>query len=329
MLTPIKKYTKLVNVAIAIFAIIFSATCYPQNYPNKPLEWVVPYAAGGGTDVVARTIADAMQKTIGQSIIINNKPGAATIIGAEYTSKAKPDGYTLMSADTATLAANPFLYSKLSYNPDKDFSQIGLMCRFNLILVVNPSLPVKNLKEFISWAKTQNQSINYGTPGPGSPHHLATELFKSLTGLNLTHIPYKGAAPAIQDILGGQIPFMFVDSASGYGHIVAGKLRPIGVANMHRLPTFPDIPTFNEQGLKGFEAYAWQGLVGPVGIPEADIKILNQELRKALDSTTIKAKFQALGLEPTPSTPLEMKNYARLERTKWSKIIQTNNIKLD
>lgn len=309
---------------------IASTLALSQAYPtSKPIDWVVPYPAGGGTDVVARTIADAMGKSMGQTIIVNNKPGAATIIGAEYTAKAKADGYTVMSADTATLSANPYLYSKLPYNPEKDFTQLGLMCRFNLILVVNPNVPATNLKEFMTWAKAQTNNINFASPGPGSPHHLATELFKSVTGLKLTHIPYKGVAPAIQDVIGGQVPFMFVDSAAGYGHIIAGKLKPIGVANTKRLVTFPDIPTLQEQGMKNFEAYAWQGLVAPAGISDSTVKILNAELRKALDSTTIKAKFQALGLELITSTPAEMAAYAKAERTKWSKIIQTNGIKLD
>lgn len=301
-----------------------------QTYPSaKPIDWVVPYPAGGGTDVVARTLADSMSKSMGQTIIVNNKPGAATIIGAEYTAKAKSDGYTVMSADTATLAANPYLYSKLPYNPEKDFTLLGLMCRFNLILVVNQNVPAKNLKEFLAWAKTQNNPINFASPGPGSPHHLATELFKSVTGLKLTHVPYKGAAPAIQDVIGGQVPFMFVDSAAGYGHIVAGKLKPIGVANTKRLVTFPEIPTLQEQGMKGFEAYAWQGLVAPAGMSEDAVKLLNTELRKTLDTTNVKAKFQALGLEITPSSPVEMAAYAKAERAKWSKLIQANGIKLD
>lgn len=318
--------TVILTLPIAITSTLALAQAFPTS---KPIDWVVPYPAGGGTDVVARTIADAMGRSMGQTFIINNKPGAATIIGAEYTTKAKADGYTVMSADTATLSANPYLYSKLPYNPEQDFTLLGLMCRFNLILVVNQNVPAKNLKEFMAWAKAQNNSINFASPGPGSPHHLATELFKSVTGLKLTHVPYRGAAPAIQDVIGGQVPFMFVDSAAGYGHIVAGKLKPIGVANTKRLVTFPDIPTLQEQGMKNFEAYAWQGLVAPAGVNDSTVKILNTELRKALDSTTIKAKFQALGLELIPSSPAEMAAYAKTERTKWSKIIQANGIKLD
>ncbi|NUZ08343.1 Bug family tripartite tricarboxylate transporter substrate binding protein [Piscinibacter koreensis] len=298
-------------------------------YPERPIEWVVPYPAGGGTDVVARTLAEPMGKTLGQTIIINNKPGAGTNIGADYAAKAKADGYVLLSADTATLAANPFLYTKLTYNVEKDFAPVGLMARFPLILVVNPNVPVKNLAEFTAWAKQQQAGVSYGTPGAGSPHHLATELFRERTGVPLVHVPYRGAAPAVQDVLGGQIPMMFVDTASGYAHIQSGKLRPIGVASPKRVAGFDNIPTLAEQGLKGFEAYAWQGLVVPAGTPQDVIAKLSTAMLDALRSTPVKARFQTLGLEAIPSTPAEMAAYARSEREKWGRVIKASNIRLD
>lgn len=235
-------------------------------FPDRSVEWVVPYPAGGGTDVVA-----------------------------DYTTKSKGDGHVVLSADTATLAANPFLYSKLSYNVEKDFAPVGLMARFPMILVVNPSVPAKNLAEFLTWAKAQTQGASFATPGAGSPHHLATELLKSRTGLALTHVPYRGAVPAVQDVVGGQVHFMFVDTASGYAHILSGKLRPLGVASPKRVKNFETIPT----------------------------------LLAALDTTTVKARFQTLGLEPIPSSPKAMAEYARAEREKWGQVIRTSNIKLD
>jgi tripartite-type tricarboxylate transporter receptor subunit TctC len=269
-----------------------------------------------------------MGKTLGQTIIINNKPGAATNIGAEYVARAKPDGYVLMSADTATLAANPSLYSKLSYNVEKDLASVGLTVRFPMILVVNPSVPAKNLPEFVAWAKTQN-GANYATPGAGSPHHLATELFREKTGAKFTHVPYRGAAPAVQDVVAGQVPFMFVDTASGYQFITAGKLRALGVASPKRVKNFEDIPTLQEQGLKGFEAYAWQGLVVPAGTPQDVIAKLNRALLTAMDSTAVKARMQTLGLEATPSSPEKMAKYAADERAKWGQVIKASGIKLD
>ena len=298
-------------------------------FPDKPIEWVVPYPAGGGSDVVARTLAEPMSKTLGQTIIINNKPGAATNIGADYAAKAKADGHVMLTADTATLAANPALYSKLPYNVEKDFAPVGLMARFPMILVVNANVPVKNLAEFMAWAKKQTDGVNYATPGAGSPHHLATELFRERAGLKLVHVPYRGAAPAVQDVIGGQVPFMFVDTASGYPHILSGKLRPIGVASPKRLASFDTVPTLAEQGMKGFEAYAWQGLVVPVATPPEAVAALNKALLAALETTAVKARFQTLGLEAIPSTPAQMAAYAKSEREKWGQLIRTSNIRLD
>lgn len=298
-------------------------------FPDKPIEWVVPYPAGGGSDVVARTLAEPMSKTLGQTIIINNKPGAATNIGADYAAKAKADGHVMLTADTATLAANPSLYAKLPYNVEKDFAPVGLMARFPMILVVNANVPVKNLAEFMAWAKKQTDGVNYATPGAGSPHHLATELFRERAGLKLVHVPYRGAAPAVQDVIGGQVPFMFVDTASGYPHILSGKLRPIGVASPKRLGSFETVPTLAEQGMKGFEAYAWQGLVVPMATPPAAVAALNKALLAALETTAVKARFQTLGLEAIPSTPAQMAAYAKSEREKWGQLIRTSNIRLD
>lgn len=306
----------------------FGTAASAQSFPAKTIEWVVPYPAGGGTDVVARTLAEAMGKSLGQTLIINNKPGAATNIGADYVARAKGDGYTIMSADTATLAANPFLYSKLSYSAEKDFAPIGLTVRFPMILVVNPQVPAKNLQEFLAWAKAQN-GANYATPGAGSPHHLATELLRNQTGVVFTHVPYRGAAPAVQDVVAGQVPFMFVDTASGYPFITSGKLRSLGIASPKRVKNFEDIPTLQEQGLKGFEAYAWQGLVAPASTPKDVIAKLNTALLAAMDTTAVKARLQTLGLESIPSNPAQMAKYAADERTKWSQVIKSAHIKLD
>ena len=300
-----------------------------QTWPTKPIEWVVPYPAGGGSDVVARSLTEVMGKSLGQPMIINNKPGAATNIGADYVAHAKADGYTLLTADTATLAANPALYSKLNYSAEKDLMPVGLLARFPMILVVNPNIPVKNYAEFVTWAKTQKSGVSYATPGAGSPHHLATELFRGKTGLNLVHVPFRGAAPAVQDVAGGQVPSMFVDTASGMGFINSGRLRAIGIASPKRVKNFETIPTLDEQGLKGFEAYAWQGLVAPAGTPADVIAKLNKTLVEALNSTAVKARFQVLGLEPIPSTPAQMAAYTKAEREKWAIVIRDSGIKLD
>lgn len=320
--------SRLTRRSFALALAAASTLAIAQTWPSKPVEWVVPYPPGGGTDIVARALGQAMSESLGQPFVISNKPGAATNIGADYTARAKPDGYVLMSADTATLAANPFLYSKLPYNAEKDFAPIGLTVRFPMILVVNPAVPAKNLGEFVEWAKKQG-SPAYGTPGAGSPHHLATALFGEQAKLQLTHIPYRGAAPAVQDVVGGQVPFMFVDTASGSQFITNGKLRAIGVASAKRLASFEAVPTLAEQGLKGFEAYAWQGLVMPAGTPTDIVQKANDALLKAIASAPVRARLDALGLEAIPSGPAAMAQYAAAERAKWGPVIKANNIKID
>ena len=296
---------------------------------DKPLEWVVGYAAGGGSDVVARTIAESMGTSLGRTIIINNKPGAGTNIAAEYAARSKDYGNLVFSADFATLAANPFLFSKLSYSAEKDFQPVGLLVRFPMFLVVSNQVPVSNYKEFVAWAKAQTDGVNWASAGPGSPHHLVGELFREQSGLKLTHVPYRGAAPAITDVVGGQVPAMWVDSATAYPFLNGGKLKAIGVASPQRVATMPDVPTLNEQGLKGFEGYAWQGLVVPTGTPPEVVNSLSKALQTALNSTTVKARLQALGVEPLPGTPAQMASYAKTEREKWGRVIKQVGVKLD
>lgn len=295
----------------------------------RPLEWVVGYAAGGGSDIVARSVAEQMAKTLGQALVINNKPGAATNIAADYVAKSKDPAHTLLTADFATLAANPSLFSKLPYDAEKDFAPVGLLARFPLILVVAPNVPAKNYKEFVAWAKSSSGPVAYASAGAGSPHHLATELLRERTGLKLSHVPYRGAAPAVQDLMGGQVPFALMDSASVQQHIASGKLKALGVASPQRLKTMSEIPTLAEQGLAGFEAYAWQGLVVPASTPPEQVAKLNKALVAALDSTPVKARFQTLSLEALPGTPQQMASYARAERERWGKLIRDNGIKLD
>jgi len=301
-----------------------------QAQPDKPIEWVVGYAAGGGSDYVARSVAVAMSGELGgRGIMINNKPGAATNIAADYVAKSKDYGNIMLTADFATLAANPSLFSRLPYNPDGDFQMVGLLARFPMLLVVGPNVPARNLKEFLAWAKTRPDAIPFASAGTGSPHHLTGELFRQKAGLKLQHVPYRGAAPAVQDLVGGQIPIGFMDSASVLQYIANGRLRAIGVASKQRVATMADIPTFEEQGLKDVEAHAWQGVVVPAGTPADVVTRLNKALVAALNTTPVKARLQTMALEPLPGTPQQMTDYARAERTRWARIIREANIKLD
>lgn len=295
----------------------------------KPLEWVLGYPAGGGSDIVARTLAEQMSKTLGRSVIVNNKPGAATNIAADYVAKSKDIGNIMLTADFATLAANPALFSKLPYDAERDFAPVGLLARFPMLLVVGSAVPATNLKTFNAWAKAQGGQLNYASAGAGSPHHLAAELLRERMGLAMTHVPYRGAAPAVQDLIGGQVPFAMMDTAAVLQHLASGRLKAIGVASPARLKILPDVPTLAEQGLAGFEAYAWQGLVVPAATPTAAVTHLHAALQSALDNTYVKARFQTLGLEPLPGTPQQMAAYAKAERARWGQLIKANGIKLD
>lgn len=296
---------------------------------DKPLEWVLGYAAGGGSDMVARTVAEQMGKTLGRSIVVNNKPGAATNIAADYTAKSRDYGNIMFTADFATLAANPALFSRLPYNAEKDFAPVGLLARFPLMLVVHPGVPAKDFKEFSAWVKASADGVPYASAGAGSPQHLASELLRETTGLKLNHVPYRGGAPAVQDLVGGQVQVALMDSASVVQYVASGKLRAIGVASRSRLKNFPDVPTLAEQGVKDFEAYAWQGLVVPAATPPDTVARLNKALQAALASEAVKTRFDALALEALPGTPEQMAGFVRSERERWSKLIRANNIRLD
>lgn len=321
------KLTRRSLIALATSAVVAPELSLAQD--SRPIEWVLGYAAGGGSDAVARTVAEAMSKTLGQPIVVNNKPGAATNIAAAYAAASKDYGNILFTADFATLAVNPWIFSRLTYNAERDFVPVGMLARFPLLLVVAPNVPARNLKEFLAWVKASPDGVSYGSAGVGSPHHLAGELLRERTGLKLQHVAYRGAAPAVQDLLGGQIPFGIIDTASVQQYITSGKLRALGVASPKRLTLLPDVPTFAEQGLTGFTAYAWQGLVVPTGTPQESVAKMSKALQSALDSTPVKARFQALALEGMPGTPQEMTQFVKAERERWGKVIQANGIKVD
>nr|WP_279087331.1 tripartite tricarboxylate transporter substrate binding protein [Comamonas thiooxydans] len=297
---------------------------------EKPLEWVIGYAAGGGSDVVARVIAEAMGRNLERPIVINNKPGAGTNIAAEYSARSHDYGNLMFTADFATLAANPFLFRKLNYNAEKDFKPVGMLVRFPMLLVVNNDVPVSNLTEFVAWAKQQKTGVSWGSAGLGSPHHLVGELFREEAGLgNMTHVPYRGAAPAVQDVIGGQIPAMWADSATIIPFLGEKKLKAIGVASPARIDVLPKVATLQEQGLKGFEGYAWQGIVVPKGSSAEVVRKFSQSLQFALADTRTKARLAAMGVEPMPGSSEQMEKFVSNERSKWGRVITANNIKLD
>jgi tripartite-type tricarboxylate transporter receptor subunit TctC len=314
----------------AAIALGLALAAQAQVYPAKQLRLVVPYPAGGGTDFFARTVGAQLAVQLGQAVVIENRPGAATIIGAELVAKSAPDGYTLLLGDTATFAVNPSLYRKLPYDPSKDLSPVTMTGRFALLLVVNPSkLKANSVKDLVEMAKQGSDRIDYASPGPGSPHHLAMEMFKQRTGAQFTHVPYKGAAPAIQDLLSGQVPLMFLDLAAGAPQIKAGKLKALAVASDKRIAALPDLVTVGEAGLAGFEAWAWQVLAVPENTPPDIVARLNAEYRKAISMPEIRQKLIDAGIDPLQSSPQDASAYIRSETLKWAKVISEGRITVE
>lgn len=306
-----------------------SAALAQEQFPARSVRWIVPYAAGGGSDFLARTIGQAWGGQVHQPIVVDNRPGGNTAIGASETARAPADGYTVLSADNGTLIFNPVLYKSLSYHPGKDLAPVTLMGRFPMILVAGPGTPARSAREFLAEAKSSQAGTNYASAGAGSPHHLAMELLKSEAGLKLTHAPYRGAAPALADVAGGQVPVMMVDLAAGAGFIKGGKVRPLAVANATRLPQLPDVPTFAELGLPKVEAAALVGMVAPAKTPPAVIKALNQQVVAAINEPATRQKLIDFGVEPVGNTPEQFQALIASESTRWHKLIRDLNITLD
>jgi tripartite-type tricarboxylate transporter receptor subunit TctC len=298
------------------------------SYPERTIRIVVPFAPGGGTDVIARTLAQAMAKDLGATIIIENKPGAGTIIGTQTVATSDPDGYTLLMGTFAN-AVNPSLNAKLPYDPHKDFAAVALIARSFNIVVVNPASPVKSISDLIAAAKSDPDKLSYGTYGTGTSAHLAGELFKRLAKVNLTTVPYKGAAPAITDLLGGQIQVMFTTVASAASLIAGGQLRALAVTSAQRSPAFPELPTVAEAGVPGYAAESWYGLYAPAKTPDDIIDRLNKSAARAVQSESFKKLGVNEGLVMVASPPAELDRYVRGEEERWRKVIRDANIRVD
>jgi len=298
-------------------------------YPTRPAHLIVPYAAGGGTDFFARLAATSMSATLGQQIVVENRPGAGTQIGAEAAAKADPDGYTFLLGDTSTYASNRSLYQKLNYDPQKDFAPVSLTGRFAIVLLVNTDkLNVTSAKDLIDAAKKAPGSIDYASAGVGSPFHLAAELFAQSAGIKLNHVPYKGAGPALQDLAGGQIGMMFVDFASARSQLSLKSIKAIAVCSPGEFYGLPGIPAVAAT-VPGFEAWAWQGFSVPAKTPPDIIAKLREAYLKAINTDEVKQKLIAAGIDPLQSTPQEMAAYIANETAKWDKVIKTAGIKMD
>ena len=299
-----------------------------SSWPDKPIKIIVGYSAGGATDVLARLIAVKMSSTLGQSIVVENKPGANSNVGAELVVRAPADGYTLYAYSIAN-TINMSLYPKLSYDAIKDFESIGMIAKIPNILVVNPNLPVKTVADYVRYAKESKDGITFASSGSGSSIHLSGEMFKMQAKIQMLHIPYKGSAPAVTDLLGGQVESMFDNAPSALPHIQAGKLRAIAVTSAQRSPSIPDVPTLAESGYTNFDVQSWFALVAPAGTPKVIVEKLNAALNKALLAPDVRQRLQELAATPEPGSPEKMRDFQISEVKRWREVVKASGAKAE
>ena len=309
----------------AVAALPFAARAQSGPFPNRPIRWIVAYPAGGGSDFLARQLAPQLGKQLGQTIVIENRPGAAGIIGTEAAAKAAPDGYTIVTGDNGAMVFHSAMYKKLPYDP-RDLAPLGFMARFPLILAVNPASGFTSAAQWLAEVKKSPGKYSYASPGSGSPHHLAMELLKARTDSFIVHVPYRGTAPALQDVMGGQVPMMVVDTAGGLAQIRAGKVRALAVMSPKRIASLPEVPTLDEVGVKGFDVTAWQALFVPKGTPADVAQRLSDEMRRAIVVPEVKARLEDFGLEVAPSDGAQLAAFIDRETTFWHKLIKERNL---
>ena len=324
------KFTTVwVGALLAASLLINVSPGIAADYPNRPVTLMVAFPPGGPSDVLARIVGKKMEQLLGQPFVIENRPGAGGNIAAESVAHATPDGYTLLIGNNSILATNEALYKHINYSPQKDFIPITLIGTQANILVVNPDVPARSLKELIALARAQPGKINFASSGYGAAAHLAGELFKADAGINIVHVPYKGAAPALQDVIGGHDQMMFATAASVIGHIEAGRVRALAVTTLKRTQVLPDLPTMDEAGLKGFDASTWHGLVAPAGTPPQVVAILHDAAVKALADESVRASLAKLGVDIVGDTPQEFQAYIKTEIPKWTAIVKASGATLD
>jgi tripartite-type tricarboxylate transporter receptor subunit TctC len=316
---------KFTLLAVAVAA----SPAFAADYPIKPIRIVVPFSAGGTSDFLARAIAAKLDGALGQTVIIDNKPGAGGNIGSDAVAKADPDGYTLLLGTVGTHAINSSLYKKMPYDAMKDFAPVTLVAEVPNMLVVHPSVPAKSVQELLALAKAKPGSLTFASSGNGSSIHLSGELFKSLAGVDMLHIPYKGSSPAVSDLLGGQVNMMFDNMPSSLPHVKAGKLRALAVTSAKRSPAMPDLPTLAETGITGYDAAAWFGVLAPAGTPPDVIKKLNTEIVKVLNMPEVAARLSVQGAVPTTNTPEQFAAYIKSETAKWAKVVKASGAQID
>jgi tripartite-type tricarboxylate transporter receptor subunit TctC len=316
--------TKLLTTALLCLVQCFTLAALAQD---KPIRIVVPFAAGGPTDVLARVLAPKLSASLKRTVIVDNKVGATGSIGATFVAKSAPDGDTLLLGTSSIMAASPNLTANLTYDPVNDFVPISLVATIENILVVHPSVPAKTVKELVAYAKANPKKLSYASSGIGSTYHLGAELFGSQTGIEWTHVPYKGAAPAIQDVLAGHVQVMFDNVSSAIPNIKSGRLKPLGVASLKRYPTLPELPTIAEEGVADYETTIWLALFAPAKTPAAILQKLTKEIHDAVNSAEYKDKLAALDIQPRQSSSQELANFLKADLSKWARVVKDAGIK--
>ena len=319
---------KVVSHTLALLALAAAAAAQAQSYPTKSIRMVVPFAVGGTNDIVARFIAPKLWEALGQPVVVDNRPGAGSNLGAEIVAKAVPDGYTLLIA-SISMAANTALYDKLNYDPGRDLTPITEIVEIPIVLLVPPSLPAKSVKDLIAMAKAQPGKLNYGSAGAGTVGHLGAEMFKSVSGVQITHVPYKGLAPALVDLMGGTLHLLFSDMAGPLPHVQDGKLRALVITSTKRADALPDVPTTAETGLQGFKASSWISLFTTAGTPQPIVTRVNSEVTRILHAPDLRDRLTKMGFIVVGNTPAEAAAFMRTEIAKWTKVVKDSGAKLD
>jgi tripartite-type tricarboxylate transporter receptor subunit TctC len=305
----------------AVVAFVPHVPALAQDYPTRPVTLIAPWAAGGAVDTVARIVAPKLSERLGKPVVVENRPGGGSTIGTAAGAKAPPDGHVLGIPGSGSMAISPAMYKSLSYEPTKDFAPMALIGRVPFVLIVNPALPIKSIQELIAYSKANK--VNYGSGGAGSPHHLYAEMFKGLTGIEMAHIPYKGSADAIKDVVAGHIQILFSDPAPSVPLIRSGTVRPLGVTTLARWSVAPDIPPLNEVGVPGFDAAGWFMVAGPAGTPKPIVERLHKELKEIMALPDVKTAVERLGVVPVVSPPLgELQKFIVTEKDRWGRVVR-------
>jgi tripartite-type tricarboxylate transporter receptor subunit TctC len=313
---------------LAISSMTLVGPAFGQNYPNRPVRIVVPYPPGGGTDILARTLAQKLTELLGQPVVVDNRAGANGIIGTDQAAKAKPDGYTVLIA-IATHAINPMLYAKLPYDTNTDLLPVSLLAEYPFVITVHPTVPAKTIREFIAFAKTHRNQLSYASSGVGSGPHLGMELFKTMTGIEMVHVPYKGSGAAMTDVVSGQVQVFLNNFLSGMPMIKSGKVRPLAVTSLKRSSAMPELPTVAESGVPGFAVTGWYGMLVPAGTPAPVLNTLHEAVVSAVKSKDIKDRLSGDAAEPVGSTPQEFADFLRIEIDKWASVIKKAGVRAE